>query len=140
MMFKASVVSAMAVLAVAGASHAQVCFNARGQPVPTIQNPYLNDAAHAYPNGVIEVNPMVIQRLSIDLQQFVLAHECAHEMGIFNESQADCYAIKTGRAQGWLSFSDFPELQAVFATSPGDWSHLPGPVRVRIMWACYNSP
>lgn len=99
------------------------------QPIP--------DVAIARPEGIY-LNPALFS-LPGTLQQFIYAHECAHMQGILNEAAADCWAIRTGRNQGWFPPPAFGLLIQFFQNNPGDWTHAPGPVRLQNLANCGNS-
>jgi hypothetical protein len=106
----------------------------------TIVSPQVNDTGKNDLQGHIYLNPILIAQLPTPLKLFTYAHECGHSFVGASESAADCWAIRTGRQQGWFRLQDFADLQRMFANNPGDWTHFPGPVRVRSMWGCYTSP
>ncbi|MFC3195870.1 hypothetical protein ACFODZ_16570 [Marinicella sediminis] len=107
-----------------------------GNVVTVIDN--IDDIAMARP-GYIILNPMFFN-LSAPLQHFIYAHECAHHLLGSDEYSADCWAMKTGRDQGWLPPFAATQVGQAFLNSPGDWTHAPGPIRVQQMQACYNTP
>ncbi|UHQ23779.1 hypothetical protein LVB77_03445 [Lysobacter sp. 5GHs7-4] len=131
---------------------------ARAQAVPLGSNPIIggvtvscpgtltyivpmDDLAKAVP-GEIHLNPQFFSQPA-EVQIFVYAHECAHQFyggGPIGEANADCWAMKRGRDQGWMP----PHTTALIAESviytAGDWSHAPGPQRVEHMAVCYNTP
>jgi hypothetical protein len=74
------------------------------------------------------------------LKLFVYAHECGHRVYGPNEDTADCFAAKVGRQQGWFPHWSFPMIVRMFANSPGDWTHRPGPARVHNIAACHADP
>lgn len=67
----------------------------------TIVTPMIPDIAMAQP-GRIMLNPM-LAAYPTGVKLFVYAHECAHQFVGANEPAADAWAIKLGRAQGWLT-------------------------------------
>jgi hypothetical protein len=105
----------------------------------TILNPGLRDVGSNDLQGRIFINPYVLSRQPTALKLFWYAHECGHTMVGPNESDADCWAIKTGKSQGWFTPDNFPALIRLFANNPGDWTHLPGPARVRHIEECYGA-
>lgn len=119
-------------------------FSIDGFPVscgaaPTVLTQQINDAA--INNGqAILVNPVVVGQLPTVLKLYVYAHECGHFFVGANELGADCWAIKTGRNQGWFPPQAFGALMQMFANNPGNINHPPGPVRVRAMMNCYQQP
>jgi len=100
----------------------------------------INDIGMAAPGQII-LNPLLFE-MPAPIQLFVYAHECGHHQpGIgSNEQLADCWAIRTGRDQGWLPPDVTGMIAAAFINSPGDWTHAPGQTRVQQMAACYNAP
>jgi hypothetical protein len=108
------------------------------QSVTILTGPQLGDVARAT-FGQIYINAPVFFQLPIPVQMFVYAHECAHAIGIVNESQADCFAIQLGRQQGWVNPMTFPQMCASVMNSAGDWTHLPGPQRCQLMMMCFNN-
>lgn len=128
-------------------AHAQVyppgTFGIDGYPVVCgsvtfVLNPQLNDVGQAQP-GVIYLNPNVLMQMSTSMKLFWAAHECGHHVVGSNENAADCWAIRTGRDQGWFPPQAFQETIYQFQNNPGDFSHAPGPVRVQQMMQCYSS-
>lgn len=104
--------------------------------VPTLIQP-IQDVAMARP-GIIILSPGIFSLPPV-IQVFIYAHECGHHIVGNSESDADCWAIQTGRNQGWFSADDFRWLILYFGRSPGDWTHAPGPQRLQYMEACYNT-
>ncbi len=106
--------------------------------VPAFVNHQLGDIAYAYP-GSIHFSPGFFS-LPPPTQVFIYAHECAHQIsGIgSNEQSADCWAVKTGRNQGWLNQDSLSVVMAGIVSSAGDWTHLPGPYRIAQMQACFD--
>jgi hypothetical protein len=74
------------------------------------------------------------------VQWFVYAHECAHQFYGGNEQAADCWAVKLGRQQGFFPPDAINQICAFTFPSPGDWTHLPGPLRCQQMQVCYMTP
>jgi hypothetical protein len=126
------------------------CSDFRGFPVFLISNPNLQDVGMATlgPSGepVMILNPIIMNSLAPELQLFWYAHECAHHaLGHvanrtpFNEAEADCWAVVTGRDQGWFPPQAFQGLISILGNNPGSaWGHLPGPKRIRNMMRCYS--
>ncbi len=108
--------------------------------VPTWIDDQINDIAIAVP-GAIVLSPALGNWPPV-VQVFVYAHECAHHLPAIgsNESAADCWAIKLGRNQGWINLPGLRTIQAYFQNNQGDWTHLPGQLRIRQMQACFATP
>lgn len=96
------------------------------------------DLAYAIP-GEIQLSPRFFNEPA-PVQVFVYAHECAHQFVGSDEAAADCWAIRTGRDQGWLNHQATNLVAQSVAASPGDWTHAPGPARIQHMAACYYTP
>ena len=107
--------------------------------LPTVLDPNLNDGGRNT-GTVMILNPIVLANWPTSLKLWMYAHECGHSVVGANETAADCWAIRTGRNQGWFPPQAFQALMAIFANNPGDYTHLPGPQRVQAMVACYSQP
>jgi hypothetical protein len=128
------------------------CRDANSVPVATVAAPYLQDVGMAnITNGwpVIFLNPNVLSMLPPQIQLFWYAHECAHHVlghalgppRFTREIEADCWAIKTGRDQGWFTENDLQTMYIYFINNPGSpWGHLPGPDRLELFEECYYQP
>src|SRR5213075_1908527 len=80
--------------------------------------------------GMIYLNPALL-RMPRPLQLFWYAHECAHQLYGSGEGHADCWAILSGRDEGWFQEEDFALLQWTFKAD-GDSQHPPGPQRIQL--------
>lgn len=121
------------------------------QPVRFVLNRNLNDVGRAYWGNepIIELNPNVLQQLPPKLQLFWYGHECGHHVlghllpGGYtpsSESQADCWAIATGRNQGLFTREEVAAFEPYFRNNPGSpWGHLPGPQRAGLLLGCFDS-
>jgi hypothetical protein len=105
-----------------------------------ILDPRLGDVGMNTGQGQIILNPNRMSGLPTFLKLYWAAHECGHSFVGADEVAADCWAIKTGRNQGWFPQQDFAALMQMFANNPGDIRHPTGPQRVANMWSCYNAP
>lgn len=104
-----------------------------------ILNPALPDVGINHGNGFISLNPVSLSQLPTVLKLYWVAHECGHSFVGANEAAADCWAVRTGKAQGWFPPQAFQSLMAMFQNNPGSVVHPAGPIRVQLMWQCYNS-
>jgi hypothetical protein len=104
-----------------------------------ILNPALSDVGMNHGNGFISLNPITLSQLPTVLKLYWVGHECGHSFVGSNEVAADCWAVRTGKAQNWFPPQAFNGLMAMFQNNPGDMAHPAGPDRVRLMWQCYNS-
>ena len=138
-----------ALLASSGRASAQAfppgTFSVDGIPVACGANtfvltPQLNDVGMNDMQGHIYLNPNLLAPLPTVLKLYWIAHECGHSFVGLNESSADCWAIRTGRNQGWFPPAAFELLMAMFRNNPGDMAHPTGPARVEHMLECYQAP
>lgn len=106
--------------------------------LPTVVTANIPDAAMNNGQEVL-MNPMLLGQLPTVLKLYVYAHECGHAAVGPNEVGADCWAIRTGRDQGWFPPQAFALLIQFFQNNPGSLRHPPGPVRVQNMMQCYQS-
>ena len=88
--------------------------------------------------GMIHLNPAIL-RLPRPLQLFWYAHECAHQLYGTSEGQADCWAARSGRDQGWLREEDFVLIEWALADNRGDSRHQPGPQRTALIRRCFDT-
>ncbi len=127
------------------------CRDFRGQTVRSIHMEDLGDVAHARIVNrmpIITLNKRRLDTLPDKLQVFFFHHECAHHVlgHVFyptqtSENEADCYAIKVGRREGYLSREDVESFSPYIAVSRGSaFGHLPGPVRSKRLLACFDDP
>jgi hypothetical protein len=99
----------------------------------------IGDVARAIP-GQILLNWARFNAYPTAMKMFTYAHECGHQLYGSNENVADEFAVKLGRAQGWLRPWDIQQICQGVWMSPGDWTHLPGPARCQNIVAYYNQP
>ncbi|MGE0611052.1 MAG: hypothetical protein AB7G34_02360 [Hyphomicrobiales bacterium] len=104
---------------------------------PTLMSHHFWDYGGATRDKII-LNPTKLTPLPSSVQLFIYAHECGHLLYGPKEIQADCYAIKRGRREGWLSREGLDEVCAFFSDHPGDYAHPPGPERCQIMTRCFD--
>jgi hypothetical protein len=93
------------------------------------------DIAYSTP-GMIHLNPAIF-RLPRTLQLFWYAHECAHQLHGTSEGQADCWAVRSGRDEGWFREEDLALIEWALEGNPGDESHDPGPQRIALIARCF---
>lgn len=108
-------------------------------PNTFIMNPTLPDVGMNHGNGFISLNPATLAQLPTILKLYWVGHECGHSFVGADEVAADCWAVRTGKAQNWFPPQAFAGLMAMFQNNPGDMAHPAGPIRVQMMWQCYNS-
>lgn len=154
-------ISFLLVVAVATSWHSPVsaqitfdgCSDIRGVPVASIMDYYINDVAIASlaPSGspIIRYNPRVLLSLHPQTRLWIYAHECGHHaLGhnfgtthpLATEQAADCFATRELISRGILSLADLEIVQGDIAKAgPGDWTHLPGPIRAFNLNACLGA-
>ena len=88
--------------------------------------------------GIIILNPSKLDELPKSVRLFVYAHECGHQVYGRKEVRADCYAVKRGKREGWLTRTGMSEVCTFLAPYRGDWIHPPGPQRCEIMTKCFD--
>ena len=102
----------------------------------TVLNPYLADYGAAFPRFIV-VNPRKFERIAPAVQYWLYEHECGHEAIGPDETRADCFGIKKGVHDGWLSKNGLDQICAFINVGQPDATHTPGPERCRAMRACY---
>ena len=88
--------------------------------------------------GMIILNPTKLEGLTEATRLYVYAHECGHQLYGPKETKADCYAVKRGKREGWLTRTGMNEVCTFLEPHPGDWVHPPGPKRCEIMTKCFD--
>ncbi|KAB2966089.1 MAG: hypothetical protein F9K16_00275 [Thermoanaerobaculia bacterium] len=125
------------------------CRDALGTPVLEYANPSLPDIAMAtIVNGgpAIIYNPNVTLSVGSRTRRFFYFHECGHHalgqivsrasIPFQAEQEADCWAAQTLVESGGFTAADLELVARDVSTSPGDWSHLPGPQRALNLLRC----
>ena len=104
----------------------------------TIVSPAIPGIAEALP-GRIFLHP-ILSTYPTGVKLFVYAHECAHQFVGANEVAADAWAIRLGKAQGWLTPLVLDQVCQSVWFSSGTWAHFPGPQRCQLMIELYYGP
>lgn len=104
---------------------------------PAIFDPTLEDYGAAY-FGFIMLNKERFEEMPLMLKRYAYMHECGHQYVGFDEGAADCYAIRRGRRDGWLSGAGLDEICAFIGRSKGDALHRLGERRCENMRQCYK--
>jgi len=86
--------------------------------------------------GTIWLNRKLLGKHSGTFQQFVFLHECAHQY-TWDESEADCWAIKRGVYRGLFSRRDVNQICQVMRHWKGGLWHNAGPGRCAGIKQCY---
>ncbi len=96
---------------------------------------------------VIYLNPHALNGWHPVVHQFWYMHECAHHAlghtatwSPLNETEADCWAIRSLRDQGFLNVGNMQfVVMALRSSQASPFGHLPGPMRVSAAIACFMS-
>ena len=67
--------------------------------------------------GLIKLNRQRLRSLPPIVRRFVVLHECGHKRHD-DESGADCWAVRRGKSQGWLTAGGIAQICAVFKRHP----------------------
>jgi hypothetical protein len=103
---------------------------------PTILNATLDDYGAAY-FGFVLLNPARFATLPPILKRYAYAHECGHQYVGYDEGEADCFAVRRGKAEGWLDASGMDAVCDFISRSNGDAAHAFGVRRCAMMRRCF---
>jgi hypothetical protein len=105
---------------------------------PTVEDPLLNDYAAAPYKGFLIINPTVLAKVPTTVKLWIYQHECAHALGIPDETKADCYSVSKLRRQGLLPPQGLEQVCDFISAGQADAAHPAGPARCAAMRACYG--
>lgn len=125
------------------------CTDYRGRQVQTYTVAGLGDAGWSeiyFRVPVIKLDPDVLATLPGKLQVFFFLHECGHHKlghlvsgSAAAETEADCWAVHTGRDGHLFEREDVVAFGRYFASSGGSRAgHLPGPERHAFLLKCFD--
>jgi hypothetical protein len=104
----------------------------------TVLDPKLNDyAAAPYPQFVI-LNMPYIAKVPTAVKLWIYSHECGHLVGGPDENKADCFAVRRGRAAGWLDTSGLDQVCGFISVARPDATHASGTDRCALMRECFR--
>ena|SRR6478672_12029335 len=104
----------------------------------TVLDTHLNDATGAY-RQFIMVNPDRLMKLPTTLRLWAFGVACGFALLGNNQASADCYAIKRGRKEGWLTDEEVDRICAFVRPSlRGPFNEVPGPQRCQRIRNCYR--
>lgn len=103
---------------------------------PTVFNAALDDYGAAY-FGFVILNPYRFEALPLTLKRYAYLHECGHQYVGYDEGEADCYAIRRGKQEGWLNAAAMDEICGFISRSKGDALHALGLRRCEMMRRCF---
>ena len=104
----------------------------------TVYDSNFEDFGGAYPSFII-LNPKKMRGLPRSIKLYIFAHECGHQFRGISEEDADCFAVKRGRRQGWLTKTGLQEICSFLLPYAGSRMHPPGKERCKIMRRCYKN-
>jgi hypothetical protein len=103
----------------------------------TVLDSGLNDYAASYPQFII-LNMPHVGRVPTAVKLWIYSHECGHLFGGPDEDKADCFAVRRGRAAGWLTASGLEQVCRFIDAGRRDSMHAAGKdrcARMRLCWA-----
>jgi hypothetical protein len=103
----------------------------------TILDPNLNDYAASYPEFVI-VNMPLVSKVPTPVKLWIYSHECGHVLGGPDENKADCFAVRRGRSEGWLTDQGLNSVCEFIASARPDALHAAGSDRCALMRQCWQ--
>jgi hypothetical protein len=103
----------------------------------TITDPNLDDYGKSYPQFVI-LNPPYIAKVPTAVKLWIYSHECGHLFGGPDENKADCFAVRRGRLDGWLTPQGLEEVCSFISAARPDAMHVSGPDRCNLMRQCWR--
>jgi hypothetical protein len=104
----------------------------------TVLDPNLNDyAAAPYPQFVI-LNMPYVGKVPTAVKLWIYSHECGHLLGGPDENKADCFAVRRGRFDGWLTPQGLDEVCSFISAARPDAAHASGPDRCNLMRECWR--
>jgi hypothetical protein len=102
----------------------------------TILDPNLDDYAASYPQFVI-LNMSYVAKVPTAVKLWIYSHECGHLFGGPDETKADCFAVRRGRAVGWLNAHGLDEVCSFIGAARPDAAHVSGGDRCNLMRPCF---
>jgi hypothetical protein len=104
---------------------------------PTVLDKNLNDAAAAYPKFTI-LNPNALLPLTSTVKFWVYNHACGRQIAGRDPNVADCFAVKRGVQEGWLSPQGMDEICEYIRPARRSEEHPTGAERCRRMRKCFS--
>lgn len=92
----------------------------------------------AVSSTVIMLNMQALKDLPRQVQWLIYYHECGHILYGPSESAADCYAIKRGKREGWLTRQTLEDICAVFNISGHGPMHPDPEARCAQLRQCFT--
>jgi hypothetical protein len=88
-------------------------------------------------NRLLIVNPLLLAREPETVRLFVFHHECGHHHVGGNELTADCWAVRRGVEDGWLSKAGLAQVCSSFQDAPATATHPSGAQRCGNLNRCF---
>jgi hypothetical protein len=104
---------------------------------PTVLDPNLNDYAAAPYRQFIILNMPYIAKVPTAVKLWIYNHECGHKF-VGSENKADCFAVRRGRLDGWLTPQGLDEVCSFIGAARPDATHVGGPDRCNLMRECWR--
>jgi hypothetical protein len=101
-----------------------------------VLDPRLPNLGLAAP-GVLVINPRLLNRQPNTVRLFVFHHECGHHHVGGDEMAADCWAVKQGVGDGWLTREDLGQVCRSFGNGPATSTHPSGASRCASLERCF---
>jgi hypothetical protein len=102
-----------------------------------ILDPNLNDYAASYPQFII-LNIAYVAKVPTAVKLWIFSHECGHLFGGPDENKADCFAVRRGRAAGWLDAAGLEQVCSFISAARPDATHVSGTNRCNLMRECFR--
>jgi TonB family protein len=117
-------------------------FEIEGHPVvcgsrPTALDAHLDDYSAAYRQFLI-VNPGRFEKLSPTLKHWTFGVACGFALFGPDPTGADCYAVRRGKKEGWLSDEGVEQICTFILPTRGRYNQVPGPERCQRLRQCYR--
>jgi hypothetical protein len=96
---------------------------------PTVEDPLLNNYAAAPYKGFLIINPTLFGKVPTTVKLWIYQHECAHALGLPDETKADCFSVSKLRRQGLLSPQGLEQVCDFISAGQADAAHPSGPER-----------
>ena len=106
----------------------------------TVLDPMLPNLGIFVPRSkLVVLNPAILRRHSEAVRLFVYFHECGHHHVGASELDADCWAVKKGVSDGWMTSQAVREICKSFGDTPGTPTHPSSARRCRNLEQCHAS-
>lgn len=89
--------------------------------------------------SLIVINPALLRRQPETVRLFVFTHECGHHSVGGSELGADCWAVKRGLREGWLTKEGLKQVCRSFGNAPETPTHPSASRRCSNLDRCFAS-